>query len=408
MTQIKDLWLRSEKLRSSIYIPDSGGAPFGAAPSLLTTSGVFAALPPGTDRKQFVTDSQGKWTDKNRIAAPDGWAIYQVGGWELRQASEGSVYYQLLLLALHADVTVLDDPAAKGLIPVYFSKEEMLRRLGGRGGNQVKALLRALNLMSAAVLHIEKRGTEATDIWHGNLLGYEGSVSKSDSRYQVTLNGNLAQLFSQGVTRLDLLERAALSDNLSLWLHGYYSQHSQPFDVKVTSLQAWSGRAGQQASKFRTALARALEQLCEVTGWTYDITGGLVVLDRGRPKREAVLAAPAPKAKAAPNEVKTSPAVAEVPKPKPARAAKKASSDLAWSMDSNAEELLALGKKAFVAVSETYGDMLRFNLTSPEERAFEEHLSGLGSRTARQELEALYDFLLAYRAAREPLGENDI
>ena len=407
MALIKDSWLAEEKLRKSIYIPDSGVAPFGAAPSVLTTSGVFSGFPPETRRKHFSTDSDGLWDETNRIPAPAGWDVFQVGGWELRQASEGSVYYQLLVLALQADASAL----AEKTVPVYFSKEEMMKRMGSRGGSQVVAMLKALNRMSSATFHIEAQGEGAKRVWHDNLLGYEGHLSASNSRFKVTLTGSLAELFSGGATRLNLLERAALTDDLALWLHGYYSQHAKPFEVKQTSLQLWSGRAREQPSKFRKALTRALENLCEVTGWTYDIVDGRVVVDRKLPSRKAKeekekttpaatqpAQAPALPAQAAKKAQEAPADVATAVASKPVRRKPK-KSDCLWSMGSTAAELLALGKKAFVASGEYGTPGVKYQLTSIEETAFEVQLAGMGRLSAKQKMEQLYDFLLESRAA---------
>lgn len=286
MGMVKDLWLPAS-LSSQLTMPASGNHPrFGAAPSLMTTSGIFSSQLQHVKRKVFVPSTgREPYTEQNRINGPKGCDIYQLSGLELRQA-EGNIYYQLLLLALQKDETALETSPIGTRMSVYFSRNVLLERIGsGVGGSQVDALVKGLNLMGAAVFRINRPGLGVEGTWQSSLLSLGTVITASDTHYGVFIDAELAKLFAKGVTRLDLIQRAKLNDNLSRWLHGYYSTHEEPFPIKVESLRLWSGRENQQASKFFTSLLKALDELSEITGWSYDINDRLVCLDRGLSKR---------------------------------------------------------------------------------------------------------------------------
>lgn len=284
MSSIKDLWVPASA-GSGAAIADSSGR-FGAAPGIIVTSGIFSSQPQHVKRKLYVPPVGERYTAEHRIQGPKGFEIYQRTGWELRQA-EGSIYYQLLLLCLAADKSALEQSALGEHLVIRFSRNDVLARVGwGVGGNQVDALWRGLNLLGDARFHVIKESGPNQFSWTANLLSLGKSDSPAATHYSVHVDAELARLFATGVTRLDLHQRAQLSDNLSRWLHGYYSSHEVPFPVRIASLKVWSGRQGQRDDKFKLALEKALDELLAVTGWSGEVRDGLVVVDRGLGQRK--------------------------------------------------------------------------------------------------------------------------
>jgi len=85
-------------------------------------------------------------------------------------------------------------------------------------------------------------------------------------RYLIEVNRELAPLFHNGWTALDVEQRRKLRGKaLALWLHAFYATHTEPYPYKVETLRDLSGSRTANLKHFRAAIRRAFDEL-QTTG----------------------------------------------------------------------------------------------------------------------------------------------
>ncbi len=151
---------------------------------------------------------------------------------------------------------------------IEFTAHSMLKALGRTtGGKDHQSLDNALARLIGSVAEI--KWVEERKAFIGALVS---SVLRDvdTGRYVLKFNQDMAVLYGQGHTYIDLEQRQALGQNsLAKWLHGFYTSHAAPFGYKVETLR---NLCGSEASlrEFRRLIRVALNKLIEVgaiTGW---------------------------------------------------------------------------------------------------------------------------------------------
>jgi TrfA protein len=159
-----------------------------------------------------------------------------------------------------------------------FTAYEILTSMGlPTGASQYRCLesgITRLNACSVKITHGDRRTYFASLI--------DGGVKDEvTNHYTIQLNRQLIQLYGQN-TWLDWDQQLLLkSKSLALFLHRYYSSHSDPYPVKLETLHKLSGSRNKQPAGFKVKVSSALDELVEI-GFleSYNIEGNLVNVTR--------------------------------------------------------------------------------------------------------------------------------
>jgi TrfA protein len=93
-------------------------------------------------------------------------------------------------------------------------------------------------------------------------LVMDGVKDDLTRHYVIKVNPNLAPLFHNGWSALDVQQRRSLRrKHLALWLHAFYASHAKPYPYKVETLRELSGSRTATLFHFRRAVRRALTEL---------------------------------------------------------------------------------------------------------------------------------------------------
>ena len=94
-------------------------------------------------------------------------------------------------------------------------------------------------------------------------------LDEVDKKCVVELNPQLMNLFAHDSwTAIEWEQRKQLKGKpLAQWLHGFYSSHAHPFDMKVETLHGLCGSETKDMYAFKQMLKEALNDLATVTGW---------------------------------------------------------------------------------------------------------------------------------------------
>lgn len=168
---------------------------------------------------------------------------------------------------------------------VSFASNALLRRLGRQAGkSQYEQLKEEIQRLAGGLVEIKDTS--------GRVFGgtFISSYYRDDNTNQFVLNLNpdLAQLFAQGHTYLNVDERRALGRNhLAKWLHAFFSTHASPFPYTVQKLMELScgdsidGEAEGVKREFRrrlkTAAALLVKNTTSFTGITIDANDKVIV-----------------------------------------------------------------------------------------------------------------------------------
>jgi hypothetical protein len=160
-----------------------------------------------------------------------------------------------------------------------FTAHGILTALGlNTGGDEHRRLHSTILRLTACAVQITHEG----QIYFGPLIK-SGIKDELTSHYTIELNRELIRLFGENQwTALDWQQRQALRRMpLAQAFHAYYSSHRQPFAVKLTTLQQYTGSRNKQAAGFKRHARTALEALIEI-GFlqTYSIEGDIVRVQR--------------------------------------------------------------------------------------------------------------------------------
>jgi len=94
----------------------------------------------------------------------------------------------------------------------------------------------------------------------------KGIKDELTRHYLIRVNPDLAPLFHNGWTALDVEQRRTLRGKpLALWLHAFYASHDKPYPYKVQTLRELCGSRTTELYKFRQNLRHALGDL-QTTG----------------------------------------------------------------------------------------------------------------------------------------------
>ena len=103
------------------------------------------------------------------------------------------------------------------------------------------------------------------------LKGVKDDITR---HYLLRVNADLAPLFKNGWTALDVEQRRKLRRKpLALWLHAFYATHEKPFPYKVETLRQLAGSRTKDLKSFRQNLRQALAELQvtgAIVGWEID------------------------------------------------------------------------------------------------------------------------------------------
>jgi hypothetical protein len=96
-----------------------------------------------------------------------------------------------------------------------------------------------------------------------------GQRNEETGFYELVLNPRIASLYNDdGWTGEDWEQRKKLIGKpLALWLHGFYSSHSKPFDYKIETLWKLCGSEAKELKEYKRTLSENLPYLSEATGW---------------------------------------------------------------------------------------------------------------------------------------------
>lgn len=173
---------------------------------------------------------------------------------------------------------------------------QRLNPLGDRVEFTAHSLLKALGRGTSGADHetlnngLARLIGNATEVkWLKKRKAFAGSLvsgyfrDEDTGRYVVKFNQDMATLYGQGHTYIDLAQRQALGqNNLAKWLHGFYSSHADPFGYKVETLQRLCGSTASRTG-FRRMLKVALEKLVEVGAivrWRIDNITDVVTVEK--------------------------------------------------------------------------------------------------------------------------------
>lgn len=109
----------------------------------------------------------------------------------------------------------------------------------------------------------------------GTLISH-GERNEETGYFELELNPKIASLYNDdGWTGQDWEQRQRLQGRpLALWLHGFYSTHSYPFDYKIETLHKLCGSETKDPYKFKQNFAEAIKDLSEATNWNCRIEDG--------------------------------------------------------------------------------------------------------------------------------------
>jgi hypothetical protein len=96
-----------------------------------------------------------------------------------------------------------------------------------------------------------------------------GQKNEETEKYELVINPKIASLYNDdGWTGQDWEQRKQLMGKpLALWLHGFYSTHSHPFDYKIETLWRLCGSEAKELYKFKQTLSEAIKDLSVATSW---------------------------------------------------------------------------------------------------------------------------------------------
>jgi hypothetical protein len=152
--------------------------------------------------------------------------------------------------------------------------------LGNRISFSAHGFLKAINRDTGKANHEWLKGafrrlaTSAVELadgkraYFGALISY-GQRDDETGRYGLELNPKIANLYNgDGWTGVDWEQRRQLKGKpLALWLHGFYSSHTKPFDYKVETIHGLCGSETGEMKAFKQNLQEALKDLATATGW---------------------------------------------------------------------------------------------------------------------------------------------
>ena len=162
----------------------------------------------------------------------------------------------------------------------HTSAHGLLKALGRSTGRTNHRQLHAslIRLQHPLEIKIDRR------IHYSGSLIMKGIKDDLTRHYLIKVNADLAPLFKNGWTALDVEQRHSLrGKHLALWLHAFYASHAKPYPYKVETLRDLSGSRTARLRRFRENLREALAEV-QATGaiaaWDIDSESDLVRVDK--------------------------------------------------------------------------------------------------------------------------------
>ncbi len=155
---------------------------------------------------------------------------------------------------------------------VTFTAHALLKALGrGTGQSQHQQLHDEIIRLRSG--NVEITWTESGRDYGGGLVK-EYYRDKKAGVYVVVLTKKMQEMYQNGYSQVDWGQRQALgNNNLSKWLHGFYSSHAKPYPYKVQTLKQLCGSTSKDLRDFRRMLKGALDDIVRVgliTSWDID------------------------------------------------------------------------------------------------------------------------------------------
>jgi len=195
---------------------------------------------------------------KNQSVAAYGSAKVTYTGEELRQ-DDLDVWLQVLHMAR-------DHKLGE---PIRFNANEMKRALGWNWGKKSTERLKTnlTRLQANAVQFQSDRLGKGVSLSLVNKFEFSNSESdEATNDWVIEIDPDIAKLFGGGIysTRLEWEQRLEINGDLAKWLHGFYSSHREPHDIKVDLLLTTSGSQVANKHKAKQMLIAAHEELVRV------------------------------------------------------------------------------------------------------------------------------------------------
>jgi len=152
---------------------------------------------------------------------------------------------------------------------ITFSARSMVRSLGHDkvGGKDIERLKKNIQRLNRANLTFKST--------HGGQLSGRNMVESYDitqtGEISISLNPDIENMFSQSSywKIIELKHRRMLKSQLALWLHGFYLTHTNPFNYKLSTIQALAGSEADPY-EFKRMIKSAIKELAEI-GWNMEI-----------------------------------------------------------------------------------------------------------------------------------------
>ncbi|MCE5165628.1 plasmid replication initiator TrfA [Plesiomonas sp. PI-19] len=235
-----DYTLRNVKVNLNAFLPDVG-VNRRAIPNMMLRCALFGVV--GRERK---------YEDNVLKAAINGLTI-RFTGKQLDQ-SDLDVYLECVRRCSK-------HPAGDS---VRFFAYDFLKKIERScGKSQYVWLSDSLRRLTASLVEI----SDGRIYYSGHLLD-EINRDEDSKEFIISLNPKMVELFSDDLwTGLSISERNRLKGKqLSQWLHGFYSTHSNPYPYKVETIHELCGSSAV-LWKFRQTLKKSLSDLSSETGW---------------------------------------------------------------------------------------------------------------------------------------------
>ena len=209
-----------------------------------------------------------------RIASLSNYAI-NYSGEELRQ-DDLSLWICLLTRSRGAKIGQ----------PIYFSAYGMIKDLGWRmhsdNYEKLRQSIERMKLTSVNVLTNNSKGGYA-----GSLIrdyAFDAIDDNGDVKWMVRLEPAITELFNfDSTTLLEWSQRKKIGarSTIALWLHTFYSSHSEPIPFSVAKIHELSRSEEKKMANFRIRLRQSLDKLVEI-GFllNYSITNDLVYVQK--------------------------------------------------------------------------------------------------------------------------------
>jgi hypothetical protein len=148
---------------------------------------------------------------------------------------------------------------------VNFTANSFLKGIGRTAsGASYKWLKDSLTRLQSAVVEIK----DGSKTYSGQLI-HNYYIDEQTRECVVELNPKLSSLLGdEQWTGLEWEQRKKLLGKpLALWLHGFYSTHSEPFEYKIETIHKLCGSETIELFKFKQNLSDTLKDLSAATNW---------------------------------------------------------------------------------------------------------------------------------------------